>query len=380
MGFPNNGAWLPFGLTSRTDVKRLLPNHALELDSFKRSRIWPCSYIEPLSMGSSVKFEEDLTALSRTLAETIVANVRTLSALNPAIHLTAGRDTRMLLAASRSICKASEYMTLQLPGASHDIDTTTASKLARKLALKHRFIPYVEPKTDSVENWFEQTGWCVVDGVSYLRETLEQIGNHAFFMSGIGAETGRSIYWSAADIGKASLNSEKLLSRLKLPAHKAIKDGADDWLQDLPVGPDTWILDMALIEQKRAAWVSAFFYGNADLVPSFSPFLDWKVFSLMFKLPLHYRAEQRMGNDIVRLYWPEALSVPYNTAQGFLRLKCLPHELVRALPVSITSRIHKLALETEGEKRSLLSKVVKRFVSRFRSWKSRVGGTQAKPH
>ena len=41
LGFPDRDGWFPFGLTSRPNVRRLLPNHALNLSTWTASRHWP---------------------------------------------------------------------------------------------------------------------------------------------------------------------------------------------------------------------------------------------------------------------------------------------------------------------------------------------------
>ena len=94
LDIPNRDGYFPFGLTPDRRVRRLLPSHFLELQTFRSVRYWPT-----LSLFRATR-EADavVAAIGRRLRE----NVETMAGSELLrISLTAGRDSRSVLAAAR---------------------------------------------------------------------------------------------------------------------------------------------------------------------------------------------------------------------------------------------------------------------------------------
>src|SRR5690606_7816026 len=67
------------------------------------------------------------------------------------IALTAGYDSRLILAGSRKLLDRICFVTVDAPG-SH-LDCQRAREMARRFGLKHRILPYIEANADQIDIW-----------------------------------------------------------------------------------------------------------------------------------------------------------------------------------------------------------------------------------
>jgi len=93
---PESGSYYPFGLTPYRHVRRVLPNHYLDLEGWKAVRHWPGK--------AELTVDYDTDRAVKEIVSIIKNNLQAISK-RYRIHmgLTAGRDTRLLLACSRPI-------------------------------------------------------------------------------------------------------------------------------------------------------------------------------------------------------------------------------------------------------------------------------------
>jgi len=124
--------WWPGDTSPYKEVRHLLPNHYLELKTGTSRRFWPVDTIQP-----------------RTLEDAVVESARLLQRLieaasyrfELALPLTAGKDTRLLLAASQPIRDKLYYFTCQYwDMTSETPDIQVPSRLSVKLGLTHHII------------------------------------------------------------------------------------------------------------------------------------------------------------------------------------------------------------------------------------------------
>lgn len=114
------------------EIKHLLPNHYLNLKTGRCFRYWPD---KPLT---GIKFDE---ALERTAS--ILQGLMKSAAhrFDLALSITAGLDSRVVLAASKPISDSVSFMTVRQIGKPEDHpDVTTPFQLLSRLGLKHDVI------------------------------------------------------------------------------------------------------------------------------------------------------------------------------------------------------------------------------------------------
>jgi hypothetical protein len=119
----------PGDSTPYKEVKHLLPNHYLDLVDGRSKRYWPEGPLPQLSLDEAV--ERVAPMLSGLM--TSAANRFDLS-----LSITAGMDSRLVLAAAREIKDRISYMTVRQIGMPDDHpDVAVPSQLLSNLGLKH---------------------------------------------------------------------------------------------------------------------------------------------------------------------------------------------------------------------------------------------------
>jgi hypothetical protein len=131
-------AWWPGDATICEGVRHLLPNHQLDLRSGEVRRYWPCRPLEATS----------LAVAEERGAEILEAVMKAAATRFPlAFGITAGWDSRLLLASSRSIAKDIYFFTLVL----HEMhpqsaDVRVSGDLLKGLGLEHHLISCPHPR------------------------------------------------------------------------------------------------------------------------------------------------------------------------------------------------------------------------------------------
>jgi hypothetical protein len=301
--------WYPFGLTPDRNVRRLLPNHGLDLNDFTTRRIWPG--LQDVEFGGA----RDPREWVARIADKARSNIAAVSLRYPIqMSLTGGRDSRMLLAVSKPYLSNIEYFTIGLPDASGMRDGRVASELARRFGLRHRILEWRESSAAVLDDWQKRTGFGVAGRTGKSAATLSQLDSSRVVMYGLCIEVGRSERWRASDFSGAALAAEELLVRFKIPVQERLLSEATKWLKELPVSNRLDILDLAHIEQRLGCWAGPSYDGYPGRIVM--PFSDRGIFRLMLELPRRYRFEQRLALDLIRNRWPALLGVPFNREPG----------------------------------------------------------------
>jgi hypothetical protein len=129
LGIPGSDNYYPFGLTPRRDVRRLLPSHALDLASWSASRRWPQQM--PTRCVS-------VAAGAEVVASVLRDNIEALAAAYPLqISLTAGLDSRMIMAVLRKHAQTTTFVTNNSHPLTAAVDIAAARYFARRFRLTH---------------------------------------------------------------------------------------------------------------------------------------------------------------------------------------------------------------------------------------------------
>ena len=130
LSMPDSGLYYPSGLTPRRGLRRLLPNHFLELSSWKSFRHWP--------VNPELKVDNNVVEAVKEIVKLIKNNLHAIGKAH-LIHmsLTAGRDSRMLLACAGEILDKVVFFTFA--GRRKSVDSHVARILAEHFSLKNRF-------------------------------------------------------------------------------------------------------------------------------------------------------------------------------------------------------------------------------------------------
>jgi hypothetical protein len=298
--------FFPFGLTPRRSIRRLLPNHVLNLETGRVRRHWPPTAIAPARQPQQA-LEEIAELLQGTVEAVIAAGHR------PFLSLTAGYDSRVLLALLRRHLDAVDWFTWELPDAAAERDVGLAVQLASALSLHHTVIPFRPAERYEQSRWLYRSGLAVGElrGMS-LATTVEAMGASRYYMPALGSEAGRARFWRRRDHKASRLRARDLLARLDLPAHPRLLAAARRWLGGLTIDDSLQVLDLLHIEQRLGCWAGVTAYGDANGPVRIQPFSNRRIFELMLSLPAEMRRQDAIPQALIRRFWPELLAFPVN--------------------------------------------------------------------
>lgn len=308
LGIPGSQRVYPFGLTPRESVDYVMPNHYLDLERWQVVRHWPTEDIT-YAKDPAEMVQEIIAALRKNVGALVRNGEVQMS-------LTAGRDSRVILASSRDFVDAITLVTFTINDVLGRPDRNVAPRIAHKLGLKHRLIRSGRPSRLDLMRWVYRTG-CIVDeprGQRLIR-AMAQLDPDLPYLLGTGGELGRGMYWLPGDDETTPLAAEDLLRRKNTPWHPEILDRARGWLKNVPVSSTLAKLDLFQIERGMGGWNGFLMYGFPDSAEyHFFPYGDRRIFEAMLRLPPQYRRERRLADDIIASTWPELGRFPYNEA------------------------------------------------------------------
>jgi hypothetical protein len=326
--------WYPFGLTPYANVERLLPNQHVVLPD-------GAIYTTPRRAMSSTAHAGRVTA---SIFATTVGHIRALAAAGPIdAHLTAGYDSRMVLAATIAANVASDLVTFSLPNGVSGLDISTATRLASIANLKHRIVLFSSVSVAERQDWLWRTGNCVDDTVTDLCTTVRLNDTGRFTLTGSVGEVGRAFYWQHGDMDAESISAAELIDRLGFRASRLLMDRADRWLTSFSGSfqrPD--ILDWAYIDHRLCGWAGPSSVGHLVDKPTISPFNSNYTLSQMLSLPYDYRYLGSFSEAFIRLGSADLLSLPFNRGVGLRRLRHPRAELKALLPKPAIAKLKRL--------------------------------------
>jgi hypothetical protein len=312
LGMPDSGLYYPSGLTPRRGLRRLLPNHFLDLSAWKSIRHWPGNL--------GLKVDNNVGEAVRGIIQIIKNNLYAV-ANNHFVHLslTAGRDSRMLLACAREILDKINFFTFV--NDKQTVDSHLAGILAKKFNLKHRFLRSEYASETEKEDWLYRIGHCVSGRIWLIHPTLRHLDRNRALLPGMAGEVGRAHpLRRGRAVSISHLDATKILNGLRLPACGKILKTTEEWFSEISDFPRALILDLAYIEQRLGCWAGPQMYGNDHrTVCHLWPLLHRKIFESMLKLPFEYRQEGQLSEDILALEWPQLLNYPFNDFSGPLK-------------------------------------------------------------
>lgn len=301
-GMPPRGTYYPFGLTAMAGVERLIPNHYLDLQTMKQVRHWSAPEI----------YDHDMMPRIEEIGRLMQRNIGAMAEQYPLLmSLTAGRDSRMVLACAKPFARDILFFTREIDATAAS-DVASARKLAREHKLQHIVLPFEPLKTDVADEWQRRTGFTVSGRWWESYTAISKLPNDRLFMPGLGVEVGRAYYRRPGDRADDPLQVSDLLARMRLPDVDPIRSRCQRWINDAPTQNRFSLLDMAYLEQRVGCWASPLHYG---LVPSdlaVTPVIDRRIYELMLSLPVEYRRAQQLAPDVIRFMWPELLRLPFN--------------------------------------------------------------------
>lgn len=296
--------WFPGGLTAHHGIERVLPNHYLDLSRFETKRHWPTSDID-----TSADPHKNVTEII-TLVQNQIEAV-TKESKKAGLALTAGRETRMLLACARGMIEQIDFVTV-VGTDGHTTDTVIARKIARDLSLNHTELPRISAEPHKVTQYMRRGGHCIGDANAIYHPSVHPISRSHIFIGGAGGEVARAFFWKKSDDKHTELTADSILNRLGLPKHPRLLASVEKWRSGIGSDDAEMVLDLLYIENRMGPWYGAQFYNDPTLV-RLAPLVTRKAIRLMTSLPAEWKLEQRITESALEAAWPELKRYPFNS-------------------------------------------------------------------
>ncbi len=308
-----SSGWYPAGLTPYEGVSRLLPNHYLDLESNDAVRHWPNQSLVEIG---------DTDALARKIASALKAIIETVATNNRVyMSLTAGRDSRLLLACARQLQKQVNFFTFTRPA--DTVDECISRIAEARYGLNVSYFPIETSSAIEQQAWLDSVGHCVGGEIHRIHATLRQLPSPSIILPGFGGEIARAYLWHRRDHSKMHIDAALLLDRFGMPRHKKLIAAMSDWLEGVPDTNALNILDLAYIEQRLGCWGGPQTYGQIKYADHLYPICCREIIEAMLCLPEEYKRQSRLFSDVFRLEWPDLLDMPINEYPDSRKYKAL---------------------------------------------------------
>ena len=298
------GASISGNLTAHVGVHRLLPNHYLDLTDWSAHRHWP----RPKDFSSWMPVDDAVTTISTALRDFTTAACQEFDV---AITLTAGFDSRLLLASAHDALASCSFVTMTAPGARIDVDMS--SELARQFKLLHNVISVTNANAAEQAAWDRTVGDCMLEQNRLTHPTLKLIDADVL-LTGMYGEIGRCRLYrqDLAEINQIEISSQFVLSRLTLPRVPKLAASVESWFQELSGLPNSVILDLAFLELRFGSWAMGQHPAQNSLKLHLLPFSQRDVLQSFMSVEPTEEGTERLFRACIEALWPELLQVPIN--------------------------------------------------------------------
>jgi hypothetical protein len=269
------------------------------------------------------------------IGELVAESLRAVAARQPlSLSLTAGQDSRLLLACARDVVERAEFITFAPRGRTLDVDV--AQRLADRFSLRLRVLPHRLATREQSELWLRRTGHVVSGTIREIHPTLEALDSDRMLMTGMAGEVGRAYFWRPGDEHRERpLDAAELVERLHLPPAPRAVEAVERWLAPLADLPITLVLDLAYVELRLGCWSSPQAPGSDPYADQVIALARRRIFELMLGLDPEVRRRERLAVEVCRQRWPELLDLPFNRWSGARRVS----EGVRSRVVRLRAKI-----------------------------------------
>ena len=295
------------------ELKHLLPNHYLDLQSATTHRYWPQAALEPLS--PEVAIERLLMLMSGQIRAAA-------KRFDLAISLTAGIDSRLVLACAKEVTDQVSFMTVR-QGKMADLhaDIEIPARLLKQLGLPHEIVRATSTMTPKFSMQFKENVYLAHDHYGFDAEAiLNHYHRSKVAITGSGAEIGRCSYRANLSKSDNAHLTPELLAQLEYDStHPYLVNHFKEWLKSAGQQDHINTLDLFEWEQGSGSWLAMtqleFDMAWRDI---FTPYNCREVLITLLRVDEHYRKspDYLLFKRAIQQAWPELLSEPINPHQA----------------------------------------------------------------
>lgn len=300
-----------FPVTASTfrGLRHLVPNHLLDLKTGRSHRYWPLAPLEMLTPEAAI---DRLGALMSGIIRAAA------SRFDLALSLTAGLDSRLVLAAARGVAGRLSIMTLRqgrMPD--HHADIEIPARLLKRLGLRHEVVRATSSMTPEFSMHFKRNVYLAHDHYGNDAEAiLKHYGRAKAVLTGSAAEVGRCPFRGKLPHANHVQFTPELLAWLEYSStHPFLVSHFREWLTDAGQQKHVKLLDLFEWEQDYGSWL-AMTQLEFDCAwhEIFTPYNCRQVLTTLLGVAEQYRKapDHLLFRRAIHKAWPELLLEPIN--------------------------------------------------------------------
>jgi hypothetical protein len=321
--------WLPGGATLYEEMVHLRANHYVDIEARTQHRYWPWAKIEPLA------YEDGVVRISEMLENSLIAASKRFPL---ALPLTAGYDTRLLLAASRKLRDEMFYYTLAYwHWDDTSADVAVPHKLVTSLGLEHHILDCHAPMTEEYKRIYHtnvELAHPVWGDIAYGMQ--DQYPQERVAVKGSCSEISRCHHYKYEypDV----IDGRRLTMFAKMQGSPFVERHMGRWLEqswDIAKQNRVEILDLFYWEHRMGSWQPMSQLEWDIVQEEFTPFASRKMHTLLMGVDDRHRKppSYRLYRDMMLRLWPEVLNEPINPKPFWAKMRKEYPRLLRATPV-----------------------------------------------
>jgi hypothetical protein len=335
-------------------VKRLMPNHYLDLSNFKEKRFWPKTenFVEPGQTRMSIYSE---------IAARTQFNVNAISPnFTCAMPISGGQDSRLLLALAKSNLHNIEQIYTHINNYATRIDDAIGSALCETIGVDHETH---DKRQYSMKRWETvltnqmfnvSLGYPSTAPKEYLNGVIKGVEDGAVILRGHQTDLLRAVYVFAPEDRwrEAEWQLERMLivprPMFNTDVIDTFKEDFLNWQSTLPKNALKKAADFMFLEVYYNSTVGTIFpalWRNFYV----SPYNSRRLISLSLSFPEVVRRNSEPVFDIIQRFAPEISKIPFDHEIGAEISLLSDQEHVEKITKkrlsSTTKRLHAIDLE-----------------------------------
>ncbi|MGB5160114.1 MAG: hypothetical protein WBQ27_03210 [Thermoanaerobaculia bacterium] len=328
--------WWPGAVTPYKNVKKLLANHYLDLNTLESGRFWPKSDLGSLGLREAAK---EIAVLTQN-------TIRSIAKRSPVyLCLTGGWDSRMLFACSDFDNPDIHFLSYRFPMMDHH-DIAIPEELAKRSNSVLRILELNDQdlhNPEVLEFHKRNSAYMCWMELSCIHSATRRLPPEFVVLQGIGGESFRRAV--------GGLGYQRLFQEGKLESKHFARFGGfegndllievlSEWMhRDFPTGTNAYLPALMEIENLMGSWSTLLTTGCNTLNSMFTPFNSLEMFELGFRVDIKHRVPPNdLAREICRAAAAWVLDYPVNTSRS-TEIRKITTKLKQFLPWRVHTAI-----------------------------------------
>ncbi len=300
------------------EIAQLMPNHYFDVKGNRTIRYWPSSMIKILPIRDAM---ERCTFMIKGYLASIIYRY------NVMLPVTAGSDSRLLMAATRGLEEKVLYYINKEERLSEDSrDIKTPKKLFSTLNMDFKVVTFSSEIDASFEKvYFENNPLASKFYLPHIYNYYLNFSNRVNLPGNIS-----SAPWGVYHLNKKTVTIEKLVRYYGVHKYDYVKSYYQRWMDEchkLCEESNLNVINLFYWEERLGNWGTQIALDKDIAQEDFNPFNSRLLNELFLSVPLKYNNEpdKIFHASIIRNLWPELMKLSFNPSYRMMLMKFLAH-------------------------------------------------------